>query len=150
MAVWDGEIQSSGPTPAVRSVRRSRSRRDGGQAMRSPPTAGASGSRRPGWRRWSIAGPFTGSTPRRAARCSRRSRAPGRSDRLLIVPDRRYLIGAVLGLHPGDRGPGADATGPLWRTASIAVWERRVGGPSGKVDVNADSGYTPLGFAPDT
>jgi serine/threonine protein kinase/WD40 repeat protein/tetratricopeptide (TPR) repeat protein len=67
-----------------------------------------------------------------------------------VTPDGRYLVGAILGLHPDDRGPKADAGGTRkWRTASIVVWAAASGRPVRKVDVNAESVYTFLGLSPD-
>src|SRR5256885_7660460 len=39
---------------------------------------------------------------------------------LAFTPDGRHVVGAVLGLHPDDKGPGGDADGTrrLWRTRS--------------------------------
>jgi WD40 repeat protein/tetratricopeptide (TPR) repeat protein len=69
---------------------------------------------------------------------------------LAVTPDGRYLVGAVLGLHPEDRGPQADAEGTRkWRAASIVVWEAASGRAVRKVDVNAESVYTFLGLSPD-
>jgi WD40 repeat protein/tetratricopeptide (TPR) repeat protein len=70
---------------------------------------------------------------------------------LAVTPDGRYLVGAVLGLHPDDRGPRADATaGRLWRTASIVVWETASGRVVRKVEVNADrAAHSFLGLSPD-
>jgi len=59
---------------------------------------------------------------------------------LVVTPDGRYLVGAVTGLHPDDRGPKNDAAGNrIWRTASILVWETASGRVVRKVDVNADA-----------
>jgi eukaryotic-like serine/threonine-protein kinase len=75
----------------------------------------------------------------------------GPVNRLMIAPDGRYLVGAVLSLHPEDRGPKGDAVGTrVWRTASITVWEAASGRAVRKVDVNADSEYATALDAPDT
>jgi serine/threonine protein kinase/WD40 repeat protein/Flp pilus assembly protein TadD len=72
---------------------------------------------------------------------------------LEATPDGRYLVGAVLGLHPDDRGPRADANaGRLWRTASIVVWEAASGRVVRKVEVNADRSaglHSFMGLSPD-
>src|SRR5262249_1943598 len=66
--------------------------------------------------------------------------SPGPVHDLAVTPDGRYLVGAVWGLHPEDRGPGQDAGGSRkWRTASIVVWETASGRVARKVDVNAES-----------
>jgi serine/threonine protein kinase/Flp pilus assembly protein TadD len=62
--------------------------------------------------------------------------------RLAVTPDGRYLVGAVLGLHPEDKGPAGDASGiRKWRTASIVVWEAATGRVVRKVEVNAESAF---------
>ena len=144
MAIGTDEIQSSGPTPAGRSADRSKIPFGAGAAMQFAPDGLSLWVASPGLgegRR--SAGPCTGWTPRRAARSSRRSRAPGRSIALLITPDGRYLVGAVLGLHPEDRGPqgGRGRHRAVWRTASIMVWETASGRAVRQVDVNADSEF---------
>src|SRR5262249_3713410 len=69
---------------------------------------------------------------------------------LAVTPDGRYLVGAVLGLHPEDRGPRLDATDSRkWRTASIMVWETSTGRVVRKVDVNGEASYAFLGLSPD-
>jgi serine/threonine protein kinase/WD40 repeat protein/Flp pilus assembly protein TadD len=69
---------------------------------------------------------------------------------LAVSPDGRYLVGAVLGLHPEDRGPTMDAIeSRKWRTASILVWETATGRVVRKVDVNAEHGYGFMGLSPD-
>jgi serine/threonine protein kinase/WD40 repeat protein/tetratricopeptide (TPR) repeat protein len=76
--------------------------------------------------------------------------SPGPVHRLAVTPDGQYLVGAVLGLHPEDRGPPADAAGVRrWRTASIQVWETASGRAVRKVEVNADSTDTYLSLLPD-
>ena len=80
------------------------SRRVGVRRWRSRPTAGASGSRRPAERRWSNSGPFTGSTRRRVARSSRRSRAAGRSIASSSPRTGGTSSGRSRGLHPEDAG----------------------------------------------
>jgi serine/threonine protein kinase/WD40 repeat protein/tetratricopeptide (TPR) repeat protein len=63
--------------------------------------------------------------------------------RLMATADGRYLVGAVLELHPEDRGPRTDASGTRkWRTASIMVWETASGRVVRKVEVNAESAYS--------
>ena len=48
--------------------------------------------------------------------------------RLVVTPDGRYLVGAVAGLHPDDRGGERDADRTRkWRTASLVVWEAGTG-----------------------
>jgi serine/threonine protein kinase/WD40 repeat protein len=76
--------------------------------------------------------------------------------RLAVTPDGRYLVGQVLGLHPEDRGPQADAVGSrTWRTASIVVWETASGRAVRKLEVNAESDFatalpdTYLSLSPD-
>ena len=58
----------------------------------------------------------------------------GPVNRLLIAPGGRYLVGAVLGLHPEDRGPQGDASRDAALGERRRSWcgRRRVGGPSGK------------------
>jgi eukaryotic-like serine/threonine-protein kinase len=71
---------------------------------------------------------------------------------LALTPDGRYVLGAVLGLHPDDKGPMGDADGTrLWRTALILVWEAASGRVVRKVDVNSDRSYAPtfVGPSPD-
>jgi serine/threonine protein kinase/WD40 repeat protein/tetratricopeptide (TPR) repeat protein len=75
----------------------------------------------------------------------------GPIQRLLVTPDRRYIVGQVWGLHPQDRGPAGDAAGTrLWRTASIVVWETTTGRVVRKVDVNAESDFARARESPDT
>jgi WD40 repeat protein/tetratricopeptide (TPR) repeat protein len=75
----------------------------------------------------------------------------GPVNRLAVTPDGRYLVGAVLGLHPEDRGPKADAVGTRkWRTASIVVWEAASGRVVRTVDVNAESEFETVLNSPDT
>jgi len=75
----------------------------------------------------------------------------GPIQRLLVTPDRRYLVGQVWGLHPGDRGPAGDAAATrLWRTASIMVWETASGRVVRKVEVNAESELATALRSPDT
>jgi serine/threonine protein kinase/WD40 repeat protein/tetratricopeptide (TPR) repeat protein len=62
----------------------------------------------------------------------------GPVDYLGVSPDGRFLVGAVLGLHPEDRGPAADAPGSRrWQTASIVVWEAATGRVVRSVPVNS-------------
>jgi WD40 repeat protein/tetratricopeptide (TPR) repeat protein len=69
---------------------------------------------------------------------------------LAVTPNGRYLVGAVVGLHPEDRGPKLDALeSRKWRTASIMVWETATGRVVRKVDVNAESEYAFMGLSPD-
>src|SRR5262245_63771155 len=59
--------------------------------------------------------------------------------RLAVTPDGRYLVGAVAGLHPDDRGGKQDADQTRkWRTASIVVWEAATGQAVRKEVVNAE------------
>jgi serine/threonine protein kinase/WD40 repeat protein/Flp pilus assembly protein TadD len=75
----------------------------------------------------------------------------GPVDRLTVTPDGRYLVGAVLGVHPDEGGVVSDATGiHKWRTASIVVWEAASGRVVRKVDVNARPGLDTALFSPDT
>src|SRR5262249_2400859 len=75
----------------------------------------------------------------------------GPVQRLAVTPDGRYLVGAVLGLHPEDRGPKPDASGTrLWRTASILGWETASGRAGPKVDVNAECDAETALQSPDT
>src|SRR5262249_31691059 len=77
--------------------------------------------------------------------------SPGPVQRLAATPNGRYLVGTVLGLHPEDRGPKADASGTrTWRTASILVWETATGQVVRKVDVNAESDFVTANELPDT
>ena len=70
--------------------------------------------------------------------------------RLAVTPDGRYLVGAVSGLHPGDRGGEADADRTRkWRTASIVVWEAATGRVVRKVAVNAEPDYATANAWPD-
>jgi serine/threonine protein kinase/WD40 repeat protein len=70
--------------------------------------------------------------------------------RLAVTPDGRYLVGAVWGLHPEDRGPGGDAGGiRKWRTASIVVWETASGRVVRQVEVNAESAFATANQWPD-
>jgi serine/threonine protein kinase/WD40 repeat protein len=72
-------------------------------------------------------------------------------DQLSITPDGRYLVGAILGLHPQDRGPKGDAKGTrVWRTASLMVWEAASGRVVRKIDVNAVTAYSTERESPDT
>jgi serine/threonine protein kinase/WD40 repeat protein/tetratricopeptide (TPR) repeat protein len=74
----------------------------------------------------------------------------GPVQQLAVTPDGRYLIGAVLGLHPEDLGPKADAEGSRkWRTASIVVWETATGRVVREVDVNAESELEKAQDSPD-
>jgi serine/threonine protein kinase/WD40 repeat protein/tetratricopeptide (TPR) repeat protein len=76
--------------------------------------------------------------------------SPGPVDRLAVTPDGKYLVGAVLGLHPEDRGPGGDAEGTrTWRMASVLVWETATGRVVRQVDVNADQQVAIAGLSPD-
>src|SRR5262249_17796032 len=69
--------------------------------------------------------------------------------RLAVTPDGRYLLGAVSGLHPDDRGGKADADRTRkWRTASLVVWETE-GRVVRKVDVNAEHDYATANEWPD-
>ncbi len=69
---------------------------------------------------------------------------------LAVTPNGRYLVGAVVGLHPEDRGPKLDADqSRKWRTASIMVWETATGRVVRKVDVNAELYYAFMGLSPD-
>jgi WD40 repeat protein len=69
---------------------------------------------------------------------------------LAVTPDGRYLVGAVSGLHPDDRGGERDAGRTRkWRTASIVVWETGTGRVVRKVDVNAESAYATANMLPD-
>jgi serine/threonine protein kinase/WD40 repeat protein/Flp pilus assembly protein TadD len=70
---------------------------------------------------------------------------------LAVTPDGRYLIGAILGLHPQDRGPRLDATeSRKVRTASIMVWETATGRVVRKVEVNSELyAYAFMGLSPD-
>ena len=71
--------------------------------------------------------------------------------RLAVTPDGRYLVGALAGLHPDDRGGEADADRTRkWRTASIVVWEAETGRPLRTVAVNAESDYATATEWPDT
>jgi serine/threonine protein kinase/WD40 repeat protein/tetratricopeptide (TPR) repeat protein len=75
----------------------------------------------------------------------------GPVDRLAVTPDGRYLIGAVWGLHPEDRGPMANAGGTRkWRTASIVVWETATGRVVRTVAVNAESDFRTANEWPDS
>ena len=75
----------------------------------------------------------------------------GPVNQLAVTPDGRYLVGAILGLHPGDRGGEADAVNTRkWRTATIQVWESASGRVVRKVDVNAESDYATANESPDT
>jgi WD40 repeat protein len=76
---------------------------------------------------------------------------------LASTPNGRYLVGAVVGLHPEDRGPRLSADqNRRWRTASITVWETATGRVVRKVDVNAELNfafpelnYAFMGLSPD-
>ena len=69
---------------------------------------------------------------------------------LAVTPNGRYLVGAVLGLHPEDRGPRDSYGFRRWRTASIMVWASASGRVVRKVDVNAEnSWFTYMGLSPD-
>jgi WD40 repeat protein/Flp pilus assembly protein TadD len=75
----------------------------------------------------------------------------GPVNRLAVTPDGRYLVGAVWGLHPEDRGGRQDAGQTRkWRTASIVVWETATGRVVRTVDVNADSDHLTANESPDT
>jgi serine/threonine protein kinase/WD40 repeat protein len=75
----------------------------------------------------------------------------GPVDHLTVTPDGRYLVGAVLGLHPKDPGPREDSGGiRRWRTASLMVWETATGRVVRKVDVNAESDFATANVSPDT
>src|SRR5262249_18662698 len=76
--------------------------------------------------------------------------SPGPVERLLVTPDGRYLVGAVLGLHPDDRGGerGAGNT-RKWRTAGVLVWEAASGREARKVAVNAEHESEPAQHSPD-
>src|SRR5262245_28428161 len=70
---------------------------------------------------------------------------------LAVTPNGRYLVGAVWGLHPEDRGGGQDADqSRKWRTTSIVVWEAATGRVVRKVDVNAESDHATANESPDT
>jgi serine/threonine protein kinase/WD40 repeat protein/tetratricopeptide (TPR) repeat protein len=70
--------------------------------------------------------------------------------RLLVTPDGRFLVGAVAGLHPGDRGGEADAERTRrWRTASFVVWEAATGRVVRTVAVHAESDYATANEWPD-
>src|SRR5262249_18383568 len=72
----------------------------------------------------------------------------GPVNRLLVTPDGRYLVGAVLGLHPDDRGGERDADRTRkWRTTSIVVWKTATGKSVRKVVVNAESDYLTAGHS---
>jgi serine/threonine protein kinase/WD40 repeat protein/Flp pilus assembly protein TadD len=75
----------------------------------------------------------------------------GPVQKLIPTPDGQYLVGAVLGLHPEDRGPAANADRTRkWRTASIMVWDTVGGRVVRKVDVNAEHYASSfLGLSPD-
>src|SRR4030095_9691962 len=67
-----------------------------------------------------------------------------------VTPDGRHLVGAVAGLHPGDRGGERDADRTRkWRTASVVVWEAAPGGVVRTVDVSAESDYATANEWPD-
>jgi WD40 repeat protein/Flp pilus assembly protein TadD len=75
----------------------------------------------------------------------------GPVDRLIVTLDGRYLVGAVRGLHPADRGPLGDAPGTrVWRTAFLVVWQAASGRVVRKIDVNAVSPYSAAQHPPDT
>src|SRR5262249_33940039 len=77
--------------------------------------------------------------------------SPGPVNRLTVTPDGRYVVAAVLGLHPADRGPRADAVGSrIWRTAAILVWGAASGRAVRKVDVDANSDPDTALHSPDT
>jgi hypothetical protein len=70
--------------------------------------------------------------------------------RLVVTRDGRYLVGAVAGLHPADRGGEQDAEGTRrWRTASIVVGEAATGRVVRTVAVNAESDYATANEWPD-
>jgi serine/threonine protein kinase/WD40 repeat protein len=74
----------------------------------------------------------------------------GPVNRLTVTPDGRYLVGAVLGLHPEERGPDTDADGTRrWRTASIVVWESASGRVVREVKVNAETDFATANHSPD-
>src|SRR6202008_2825831 len=65
-------------------------------------------------------------------------------------PDGRYLVGAISGLRPDDRGPSMDADRTHnWRTASVVVWESATGQEVRTVPVNAESDYATANAWPD-
>jgi serine/threonine protein kinase/WD40 repeat protein/tetratricopeptide (TPR) repeat protein len=71
--------------------------------------------------------------------------------RFAVTPDGRYLVGAIWGLHPEDRGPGGDADGVRkWRTASIVVWEAATGRVVRKLDVNVVTDFATADRCPDS
>ncbi len=75
---------------------------------------------------------------------------PGPIYRLVPTPDGRHLVGAVLGLHPEERGPASNADRTRWwRTASITVWETASGQVVRRVAVNAGGYRSFLGLSPD-
>jgi serine/threonine protein kinase/tetratricopeptide (TPR) repeat protein len=75
----------------------------------------------------------------------------GPVNHLAVTPNGRYLVGAVWGLHPGDRGGRQDAEQTRkWRTASIGVWETATGRVVRTVDVNAESDDATANESPDT
>jgi WD40 repeat protein/tetratricopeptide (TPR) repeat protein len=77
--------------------------------------------------------------------------SPGPVNRLIVTPEGNYLVGAVQGLHPENRGPQGDAEATRKsRTASIVVWEAAAGRVARKVEVNAESDFVILGEGPDT
>ena len=131
--------------PAGQGPRRAWVRR-----WRSRPTAGASGSRRPAGRRSSNRWAIHRFDPASGRPIQPPIPSAGPVDRLAVTPDGRYLVGAVPGLHPDDRGGEADADRTRkWRTASIVVWETATGRVVRKVDVNAESDYATANEWPD-
>jgi serine/threonine protein kinase/WD40 repeat protein/tetratricopeptide (TPR) repeat protein len=70
---------------------------------------------------------------------------------LAVSPAGKHLVGAVAGLHPGDRGGERDADRTRkWRTASLVVWEAATGGVVRTVPVNAEHEYATANEWPDT
>ena len=106
----------------------------------SRPTAGASGSRRRAEQMSSNQWAIHRFDPASGRPIQPPIPSAGPVMRLVVTPDGRYLVGAVWGLHPEDRGGEADADRTRrWRTASIVVWEAATGRVVRTVVVNAES-----------
>ena len=68
---------------------------------------------------------------------------------LIVTPDGRYLVGAVLGIHQNDPGPGGGLLSDTrWRTASIMVWDTASGQVVRMVDVNGEEHSSFMGLSP--